>query len=165
MKRLFALLLFLLPLTISAQHFGGNPPSLKWRQINTDTVRVIFPAGLEAQGQRVSDIVHYLNRYTRSSIGNLQQKVNIVLQNQTLESNGFVQLGPFKSEFYLAPPPSPLELGSLQWEEQLALHEYRHVLQNMNFRQGISKVFAYLGGELGQAAVTNIAVPNWFWER
>ena len=164
MKRLFALLLLLLPLTISAQHFGGNPPSLKWRQINTDTVRVIFPAGLEPQGRRVSDIVHYLNRYTRSSIGNRQQKVNIVLQNQTLESNGFVQLGPFKSEFYLAPPPSSLELGSLHWEEQLALHEYRHVLQNMNFRQGISKVFSYLGGELGQAAITNIAVPNWFWE-
>jgi hypothetical protein len=163
MKRLLALLL-LLPYITFAQHFGGNPPSLKWRQINTDTVRVIFPAGLEPQGQRVSDIVHYLNRHARTSIGNRQQKVNIVLQNQTLQSNGYVQLGPFRSEFFLAPPPSSLELGSLPWEEQLALHEYRHVLQNMNFRQGISKVFAYLGGELGQAAVTNIAVPNWFWE-
>ncbi|HEU4555028.1 MAG TPA: hypothetical protein VFS25_19410 [Chitinophaga sp.] len=156
--------LILLPLTLAAQNFGGNPPALKWRQINTDTVRVIFPVGLEAQGQRVANIVHYLNKNTRASIGNLQQKVNIVLQNQTLESNGYVQLGPFRSEFYLNPPPSSLELGSLQWDEQLALHEYRHVLQNMNFRQGISKVFSYLGGELGQAAVTNIAVPNWFWE-
>lgn len=164
MKRLFALLLLLSPAITSAQHFGGNPPSLKWRQINTDTVRVIFPAGLEPQGQRVSDIVHYLNRHTRTSIGNLQQKVNIVLQNQTLQSNGYVQLGPFRSEFYLTPPPSSLELGSLPWDEQLALHEYRHVLQNINFRQGISKVFSYLGGELGQAAITNIAVPNWFWE-
>ena len=148
----------------SAQNFGGNPPSLKWRQINTDTVRVIFPAGLETQGERVANIVHYLNQHTRNSIGNRQQKVNIVLQNQTLESNGYVQLGPFRSEFYLNPPPSSLELGSLQWDEQLALHEYRHVLQNMNFRQGISKAFSYLGGELGQAAITNVAVPNWFWE-
>lgn len=164
MKRLFALLLLLTPQLLSAQHFGGNPPSLKWRQINTDTVRVIFPAGLEPEGQRVADIVHYLNRHARASIGDRQQKVNIVMQNQTLESNGYVQLGPFRSEFYLAPPPSSFELGSLRWEEQLALHEYRHVLQNMNFRQGISKVFSYLGGELGQAAVTNIAVPDWFWE-
>ena len=48
--------------------------------------------------------------------------------------------------------------------DQLALHEYRHVLQNSNFRKGLSKVFYYLGGELGQAAITNIAVPDWFWE-
>ncbi|TWI84338.1 hypothetical protein LX66_4704 [Chitinophaga japonensis] len=158
------LILLLFPSLLLAQRFGGNPPSLQWRQINTDTARVIFPAGLEAQGQRVADIVHYLNRQARTSIGNRQGKVDIVLQNQTLLSNGYVQLGPFRSEFYLAPPPSSLELGSLQWEDQLALHEYRHVLQNINFRQGISKVFSYLGGELGQAAVTNIAVPNWFWE-
>ncbi len=162
--RIVFLILFLLPIALSAQHFGGNPPSLKWHQINTDTVRIIFPAGLETQGQRVANIVHYLNRNTRTSIGNRQQKVDIVLQNQTLESNGYVMLGPFRSEFYLSPPPSSLELGSLKWEEQLALHEYRHVLQNMNFRQGISKVFSILGGQLGQAAVTNIAVPNWFWE-
>ncbi|KAA2239684.1 hypothetical protein F0L74_26185 [Chitinophaga agrisoli] len=162
--RMVFLLFLLSPVALHAQHFGGNPPSLKWRQINTDTVRIIFPAGLEMQGQRVANIVHYLNHNTRNSIGNRQQKVDIVLQNQTLESNGYVMLGPFRSEFYLSPPPSSLELGSLKWEEQLALHEYRHVLQNMNFRQGISKVFSILGGQLGQAAVTNIAVPNWFWE-
>jgi len=151
-------------LSLSAQQFGGNPPSLKWQQINTDTVRVIFPKGMTAQGERVANIVHYLNRYTRTSIGPLERKVNIVLQNQTMQSNGYVQLGPFRSEFYLTPSPNSLDLGSLNWIEQLSVHEYRHVLQNMNFRQGLSKVFSILGGQLGQAAITNIAVPNWFWE-
>ncbi|MFY0254267.1 hypothetical protein ACDQ55_09975 [Chitinophaga sp. 30R24] len=156
--------IFSLSLSLSAQQFGGNPPSLKWQQINTDTVRVIFPFGMTAQGERVASITQYLNRYTRASIGNLEKKVDIVLQNQTMQSNGYVQLGPFRSEFYLTPPPSSLDLGSLNWIEQLSVHEYRHVLQNMNFRQGVSKVFSILGGQLGQAAVTNIAVPNWFWE-
>ncbi|WP_160715673.1 hypothetical protein [Chitinophaga solisilvae] len=164
MYRSLCWLLLLLPLSLSAQRFGGNPPSLKWQQINTDTVRVIFPKGLSAQGERVANIVTWLNRYTRSSIGNLERKVDIVLQNQTMQSNGYVQLGPFRSEFYLSPSPSAFDLGSLNWVEQLSLHEYRHVLQNMNFRQGVSKVFSWLGGDLGQAAVTNIAVPNWFWE-
>ncbi|HVI47385.1 MAG TPA: hypothetical protein VM802_21075 [Chitinophaga sp.] len=154
----------LLPVTLSAQQFGGNPPSLKWQQINTDTVRVIFPKGMASAGERVANIVTYLNRNTRNSIGPLQRKIDIVLQNQTMQSNGYVKLGPFRSEFYLAPSPSSQDLGSLNWIEQLSLHEYRHVLQNMNFRQGVSKVFSYLGGQLGQAAVTNIAVPNWFWE-
>jgi hypothetical protein len=160
----FLLFFFIAPLSLSAQQFGGNPPALKWDQINTDTIRVIFPRGMNQQGQRVTNIVQYLNRYTRSSIGNRQQKMSIVLQNQTLQSNGYVQLGPFRSEFYLTPPPSSYDLGGLNWIDQLTLHEYRHALQNMNFRQGISKVFYYLGGDLGQAAITNIAVPNWFWE-
>lgn len=164
MRVILAITLLSFSLSLSAQQFGGNPPSLKWQQINTDTVRVIFPHGMTGQGERVANLVHYLNRYTRSSIGSLQKKVSIVLQNQTLQSNGYVQLGPFRSEFYLTPPPSSLDLGSLNWVDQLAVHEYRHVLQNMNFRQGVSKVFSILGGQLGQAAVTNIAVPNWFWE-
>ncbi|MCW3464302.1 hypothetical protein [Chitinophaga nivalis] len=159
-----ALLLFFPFSFLLAQQFGGNPPSLKWQQINTDSVRVIFPRGMSQQGERVANIVDYLNRYTRASIGNQQRKVSIVLQNQTMESNGYVQLGPFRSEFYLAPAPASQDLGSLNWVEQLSLHEYRHVLQNNNFRQGISKVASYVFGELGQAAVTNIAVPNWFWE-
>lgn len=164
MKFLLGLSIICLPLSLAAQRFGGNPPSLKWNQINTDTARVIFPRGMETQGQRVANIVHYLNKNTRSSIGNRQQKVSIVLQNQTLTSNGYVQLGPFRSEFFMTPSPSSFDLGSLKWEEQLALHEYRHVLQNLNFRQGVSNIASYLAGQLGQAALTNIAVPNWFWE-
>ncbi|MFB6453645.1 hypothetical protein ACE38W_00110 [Chitinophaga sp. Hz27] len=164
MRLRFALILLTATLAASAQQFGGNPSSLKWQQINTDTVRIIFPKGMNAQGERVANIVTYLNRYTRKSIGNLERKVSIVLQNQTMQSNGYVALGPFRSEFYLAPSPTSYDLGSLNWEEQLSLHEYRHVLQNMNFRQGASKVVSWLGGQLGQAAVTNIAVPNWFWE-
>lgn len=164
MRILATICLFALSLSLSAQQFGGNPPSLKWQQINTDTVRVIFPKGMTQPGERVANIVHYLNRYTRASIGPLERKVSIVLQNQTMQSNGYVQLGPFRSEFYLTPSPTSLDLGSLNWVEQLSVHEYRHVLQNMNFRQGLSKVFSILGGQLGQAAITNIAVPNWFWE-
>jgi len=30
-----------------AQVFGGNPPSIHWKQINTDTARIIFPEGIE----------------------------------------------------------------------------------------------------------------------
>ncbi|MBV8252507.1 MAG: hypothetical protein JO154_07855 [Chitinophaga sp.] len=164
MRFYFAAFLLLANLQLAAQQFGGNPSSLKWQQINTDTVRVIFPKGMSQTGERVANIVTYLNRNTRQSIGNRQQKVSIVLQNQTMESNGYVALGPFRSEFYLTPPPTSFDLGSLNWAEQLSLHEYRHVLQNMNFRQGVSKVASWVGGQLGQAAATNIAVPNWFWE-
>lgn len=165
MKTISCLLISILfPFALMAQSFGGNPPSVKWRQINTDTARVIFPAGLEQQGQRVANLIHYIDRYTRSSIGDRNKKVSIVLQNQTLESNGYVAMGPFRSEFYLTPPPASADLGSLKWEDQLAIHEYRHVLQYRNFNQGLTRVAYYVLGELGMAGLSSIAVPNWFWE-
>lgn len=147
-----------------AQQFGGNRPAVKWRQVNSDTVRVIFPAGLEAQGKRVADVVHHIARSHTATLGTTVRKVDIILQHETMQSNGFVQLGPFRSVFYLTPPPNSADLGALNWADQLALHEYRHVVQNNNFRKGVSKAGYYVFGELGQAAVTNIAVPDWFWE-
>ncbi len=58
------ILLLSLTTGLSAQQFGGNPPSLKWRQINTDTARIIFPAGLDVQAQQVAAIVHTLSHTT-----------------------------------------------------------------------------------------------------
>ncbi|MHB1922647.1 MAG: TolB-like translocation protein [Chitinophagaceae bacterium] len=146
------------------QEFGGNPPSLKWEQINTDTARIIFPRGLELEGERVANMIHYENAHDRKSIGPMERKIDIVLQNQSLQSNGYVALGPFRSEFLLTPSPSSFDLGSNPWLDQLCLHEYRHALQNMNFRKGISNTMSYLFGQQGQDLATNAAIPDWFWE-
>ena len=147
-----------------AQQFGGNPPSLKWRQINTDTARIIFPVGLDSQAQQVAAIVHRLSGTTLPTIGHHQQKINIVLQNQTIIPNGYVGLAPFRSEFQLTPEQNSFDLGSLPWQKMLAIHEYRHVQQYNNFRVGLSGAFYYLFGEGGQALANSLAIPNWFWE-
>jgi len=149
---------------LSAQIFGGNPPSLKWRQLNTDTARILFPIGLDSQAQTVAAIVHRLARTTRPTIGSRQRKIDIVLQNQTTIANGYVQLAPFRSEFQLTPEQNSFDLGSLSWPRTLAIHEYRHVEQYNNFRVGLSGAFYYLFGEGGQAFANSLAVPNWFWE-
>lgn len=151
-------------LTSNGQEFGGNPPSLTWRQVNSDTARVIFPAGLEKQAQEVSAIVHQLAAQSRPSLGSRIRKIDIVLQNQTTQSNGYVALGPFRSELYLTPRQNSFELGSLPWHKTLSLHEYRHVQQFNNFRKGLSKAFYYVFGEEGQALANSLAVPDWFFE-
>ncbi len=153
-----------LPAPCKAQVFGGNPPSLKWEQINTDTARVIFPVGLESEGERVASLVHYMNLHERKSIGTQEWKINIVLQNQTTLSNGYVEVAPFRSEFQITPSQQVFSLGSENWVDFLSVHEYRHALQNMNFRQGISALVYHLFGQEGFALVTNAAVPNWYWE-
>ena len=149
---------------VFAQVFGGNPPSLKWRQLNTDTARIIFPVGLDSLAEQVAGIVHTLSRTTLPTIGHTQRKINIVLQNQTTIPNGYVGLAPFRSEFQLTPEQNSFDLGSLPWQKMLAIHEYRHVQQYNNYRVGLSGLFYYLFGEGGQAFANSLAVPNWFWE-
>jgi hypothetical protein len=163
-RRIFGILLVYIPTVLSAQQFGGNPPSLKWKQINTDTARIIFPAGLDSMAQQVAAIVHRLSRTTLLTIGVTQRKINIVLQNQTTIANGYVSLAPFRSEFQVTPEQNSFDLGSLPWQKMLAIHEYRHVQQYNNFRVGFSGALYYLFGEGGQALANSLAVPNWFWE-
>lgn len=149
---------------LTAQQFGGHPTRTQWKQINTDTVRVVFPAGYQQQAAAIAGIVHRLGAQTTQTLGQDFRKISIVLQPKTTISNGYVGLGPWRSEFYLTPPQNSFDLGSLSWHRTLALHEYRHVQQYNNFRKGVSKAFYYLFGEQGLELVNSAAVPNWFWE-
>ena len=164
MKIVGLVLLVLSVLTGSAQEFGGNPPSIRWRQVNTDTVRVIFPEGMDSLAQRVAAISLKLASLTRESIGNRVKKINIVLQSNTTISNGYVALGPFRSEFHLTPDPNSFVLGSLPWDLSLAIHEYRHVQQYNNFKKGFASVFHALFGQEGQALANALTIPDWFFE-
>jgi hypothetical protein len=164
MKKIYlACCLLLLIDWLNAQQFGGNPPSVQWKQINTDTVRIIFPQGADSAAQRISSIVHFLAS-KNTSLGNRRDKINIVLQNQTTIANGYVNLGPYRSEFFLTPSFNNFDLGSISWPEALASHEYRHVQQFSNFRVGLSKTMYYLFGEEGLAVAVNAAIPDWFYE-
>ncbi|HEY4326587.1 MAG TPA: hypothetical protein VGN20_21560 [Mucilaginibacter sp.] len=147
-----------------AQEFGGNPPSIKWLQINTPTAKVIFPVGLDSAGLRVANIVQQMNKAIQSTIGFKQKQISILLQNQTTIANAYVGLAPFRSEFYLTPEQNSFDIGSLPWAEQLAIHEFRHVQQYNNFNVGFSHILKIIFGEGGQALANDVAIPNWFFE-
>ncbi len=162
---IFVISTFLLSsLNAKAQQFGGNPSKLKWRQVNTDTVRVIFPEGLEESGRRVASVVNELHKNHTSTIGNNLRKIDIVLQNQNTLPNAYVGLGPYRSEFYLVPPQNSFEIGGQSWLDNLSLHEYRHVQQYSNFNTGIAKPFAFLFGQQGQDLANSLVIPDYFFE-
>ena len=156
--------LFLFSCSVFSQQFGGNPPSHKWKQINTDSARIIFPVGMDSQANRVSSIIHYLAAERPVSLGNQLKKINVVLQNQTTVPNAYVQLGPFRSEFFLNPVLNNFQEGGISWADQLAVHEYRHVQQFNNFNNGLSKLMQTLFGEEGYALAINASIPDWFYE-
>lgn len=165
LKNICAFLLVIATISAAnAQQFGGNPPSIKWQQINTPVAQVIFPAGMDSAGLRVASIVQRMNGAIQPTIGYKQKQVSILLQNQTTISNAYVGLAPFRSEFYLTPEQNSFDLGSLPWTDQLAIHEFRHVQQYNNFNVGLSKGLRILFGESGQAFGNAVAIPDWFFE-
>jgi len=164
MKTLSFLFLTFFCTQVYGQQFGGFPPSTKWKQIRTDTVRIIFTPGAEPQAERIATLIQRAAADTPFALGKKLRRINIVLQSNTTTANGFVGLAPFKSEFYLVPGANVFDFGSLPWEESLAIHEYRHVQQYNNFNRGISKGFYFLFGEQGLALANALAVPDWFFE-
>jgi len=147
-----------------SQVFGGDPTSIRWKQINTNSSRVIFPRGLDSVATRITNVVSFIKTPTEKTIGDRSKKINIVLQNQTTVSNAYVGLGPFRSEFLMTPDQNSFDMGSIAWPDQLAIHEYRHVEQYNNFDVGLSKLMRVIFGEEGQALANNAAIPNWFYE-
>ncbi|MEI2755103.1 MAG: hypothetical protein V9F46_01485 [Chitinophagaceae bacterium] len=164
MKKILLLNFLFISYAALAQQFGGNPPSVSWKQINNKAVRVIFPTGMDSQAMRIASIIDYLAINKPDSLGNKLKKVNLVLQNSTVVSNAYVGLGPFRSEFFTTPPSNNFEQGSIPWNDQLALHEYRHVMQYNNFNRGLSKTLHTLLGDDGLSLATNAAIPDWFFE-
>ena len=165
MRFLFVLIGFFLLQTASyGQPYGGNPSRQKWRQLVTDSARIIYPPGLDSQAQRSMALIRRLAAYDSFRLGRQLKPIDIILQHSPVISNAYVQLGPFRSEWMLMPNLNNFSTGTLGWSDLLALHEYRHVEQINNMNTGLSKAARILLGEQGYDLAINTAVPNWFFE-
>ena len=164
MRKLLLFLLVFLVQQLFAQEFGGNPASVKWQQINTDSFRIIFPASVQHQAKRIASLLDQMRIAHTQGIGKKLDKVSIVLQPYTTVSNAYVGLAPYRSEFFMTPPQNVFELGANNWANNLALHEFRHVQQYSNFNRGGSAFMGALFGQAGRAVANALAVPDWFFE-
>ncbi len=164
LSKYYQLLLCLFFLTPTFAQQGPHSANIKWQQINTPKVRVIFPQGFDQQGLRVANLINYMEQNSKRSIGDLSQKIEIVLHNQTTIPNGFVGIAPFRSEFFATPPQSANFLGTVDWIDALTIHEYRHALQFSNAKVGITKLLAILQGDNGWGLASGTSIPGWFWE-
>ncbi|WP_028523167.1 hypothetical protein [Runella limosa] len=161
----FTLLLSTIGFYIQAQtEFGGHITGQQWQVISSPSANIIFPKGIEPQAQRVANVVNFIDLNNRRSIGDKKGRINIVLQTQTVNPNGYVGLAPFRSEFFCTPPASNLLLGNQDWLDGLSVHEYRHVLQTLNSRRGITKLGSILQGQGLWALLSNLSIPNWYSE-
>jgi hypothetical protein len=134
-----------------------NPPSIKWSQINSSNFQIIYPTQLEDEAQRMANTLEHIIGGVSKSLNIKPRKISIILQNQSVISNGFVQLAPRRSEFFTTPPQN---IDFQDWLNSLAVHELRHVVQ---FDKLIPNLKAPFFEELA-LAIFGISLPPWFYE-
>lgn len=164
MKRAFiAVLFFCFSAVALGQYFstGQDPASLKWRQINTGNFQLIYPDYYEEQAQKLAGMMEKVYLSVGKSLHHNPQKISLVLHTQTVNSNGLVAWAPKRMEFYTIPHQG---IYSQNWLEQLAIHEFRHVVQIDKISSELPKIIKLLLGEQGAALVFGMYLPWWFIE-
>ena len=142
----------------------NNRPSIKWHQTNSPNFRVLYHKGGDSLAMQTINTLEKIYKPSLSTLNTNPEKVTIILQQLNATSNGFVTVGPRRSEFYGMPPQNYNFTGTNQWMDMLAVHEYRHVVQFSKSRIGFNKVISYLFGEVAYGAMAHLAMPSWFWE-
>ncbi|WEK20606.1 MAG: hypothetical protein P0Y49_05570 [Candidatus Pedobacter colombiensis] len=152
-------ILSLISHSVFSQIFNSeqNPLSVKWRQINASGFQIIYPTEMEKEAQRMANTLPHIYPYVGSSLGMKKTSIPLLLQNQGVIANGFVQLGPKKSEFYTTPPQ---QFDSQDWLNNLAVHELRHVAQFDKLTGGKAHPFP----ELIYFGWFGVSIPIWFFE-
>jgi len=163
-RALLLVLLFVQAEPFYAQRLGLLPSHVKWQQLRNDSLRIIYPKGSEARAERVASLMCKLAKADPIASDSRYKPISIILQPQTNVSNGYVGLAPYVSEFYLEPHENPFELGSLPWEDLLAIHEYRHVQQVNAANNGISHLVKLIFGDIAFSGVYALSVPVWYRE-
>jgi hypothetical protein len=143
--------------------FQQNPSGLSWRQIKTDHFEIIFSHDVENEAKRVAHILEKAYPFVARSLKEKPPRIPIVLQSQSLISNGFVTLAPRRSELFLTPATDPV-ISNTDWLKTLAIHEFRHVVQFEKGRRGFNKALRIILGQVGQSIGLALTLPPWFFE-
>lgn len=158
------LYLFFCVTAFSQQVLENNPPAVKFYKINTPHFKVLYAKGFEEEAQRMANTLEHIYEPEARTMLARPGRISVVLQNQSSVSNGFVSLIPRRSEFYTMPPQDYNFLGTNDWLDQLATHEYRHVVQFQRANSGFNRLLYYAFGPATLAAMATSSVPQWVWE-
>jgi len=159
----YILFFFLLVNIANGQYFqtGQDPSSIKWRQINTQNFQIIFPQESEIQAQKLTYILEKVYNYGVRTLDFRPKKVSVILHTYSANSNGLLAWAPKRMELFTTPNQ---QIYSQNWLEQLAIHEFRHLVQMDKIQSELPVLLKVILGEQVAAAVTGLYLPNWLLE-
>ena len=120
---------------------GQDPSSTKWMQINTDNFQIIFPMDFGKESQKLANKLEIVYNYASVTLKYKPRKISVILHNQSVKSNASVTWAPKRMDFYTCPPQDSYPQD---WLEQLAVHEFRHVVQIGKINQGLSRILYFI---------------------
>ncbi len=163
-KFLFLLLIsFFITLFSHAQYYssGSDPASIKWRKIKTEHFKVVFPKEYEKEARRMTAIFEKIYLFGGYSLGHNPKRIDVLIHSRSAYSNGFVSWAPKRIELF---PTPDQDIFAQDYLEQLAIHEFRHVVQIDKLNKGFTKALSFLFGQQAIGAVLGVYVPMWFLE-
>lgn len=165
MKQLFLnlILLFLFVGNIDAQFYntGQDRASIKWKQINTEKFRLVFPDFAEKKAQHFANKLFWASQNVGKDLDTTTSKIDIIMHMESSTSNAMVVWAPKRMEVHSLNSQTNY---AQEWFEQLALHEYRHVVQVDKLNEGFTKIISLVFGEMGTSVVLGAYLPLWYLE-
>lgn len=159
---LFGALLLLQSILKAQFYYNGQDPALwKWLQIKTEHFTVVCPENHVYNGKKISGYLEHSYYVVAKDYNVFPSHVTVILHPADVVSNAQVAWAPKRMEFNTIPPQDAYPQN---WLEQLAIHEYRHVVQINALNKGFAKVLSYAFGEQAIAAILGAYVPFWFIE-
>ena len=141
-----------------------SSPSLKWHSIENDFVRVIYPESIQPESVYIANLVEHYSQVVGKTYGIAKPRLfNLVIRSEMGSPNGYVTLAPRRSEWFASSMFIPF-VGTTEWYQTLAIHEYRHVNQFDHFNTGGTRVLYYLMGETGWQLAAGLTLPSWYLE-
>lgn len=133
-----------------AQYYtwGSDAASLKWDNIKTPDVRIIYPDTVDALARRTLLYIESSKSDISYGFTYPALKIPFVMHPENFQSNGMVMWLPKRIEFLTSPS---IDSYSMPWIKQLVAHEYRHAVQYNNLNRGVVRVLSYIMGQQGSS--------------
>lgn len=140
-----------------------NPIGIKWRVILTPHFKVIYPEEIEKDARRVAATLEHAYPHVTKSLKFKPKRLPVLLYTQSVESNGMATYMPRRTQWWNTPSQESFA-GANDWYTELAIHEFRHIVQIDGMDRGFNKFLHVLFGEQGVLAMQDLSVPWWFFE-
>ena len=160
-KILTVILLALTSFRSSAQFSltGSDPAAVRWRQMETENFRVIFPKGEDSLARVYGTELEQARLRIAGSSGYLigqsyKGRMPVVLHSRYVLPNASVTWAPKRMDIFTV--NDPYEPTAMPWVRNLAIHEGRHAAQMQFGADRGNKVLHWFFGEMAAGAFAGI---------
>lgn len=138
---------------------GNDPAALRWRQMETENFRLIFPKGEDSLARVYGTELEQARLRIAGSSGYLigqsyKAKMPVVLHSHYVLPNASVTWAPKRMDIFTV--NDPYEPTAMPWVRNLAIHEGRHAAQMQFGADRGNKALHWLFGEMAAGAFAGI---------